>query len=360
MTDSFPAKRVRDLPLLVPPAIPDVGPGPDPSVVRMNLNESPLQPSPKALAAAAEAIQFSNRYPDHGCTGLMAKLAALNNFPAENIIFGNGSSELLGTLAMASLNEGDEAIFPEPTFPTGLKTSRIAGATLVKIPVAETGENDIAAMLAAVTEKTGLFYVCTPNNPTGNLASEEALRRASQEVPERCLLMIDEAYYEFGAHEGGPDVLEILKDRKGPWAVTRSLSKAYCLAGMRVGYALVSGKEVRDPLNTLRGNFNISRVAMAAAEAAVDDQAHMRKVLDQTILERNRLTKLLAVKGFSALPSFANFIVVRSSGPLAPVQKKLAQHGILTQYMPWPDENGSLRITVGSSEETDKLCSVIG
>jgi histidinol-phosphate aminotransferase len=347
------------LPLLTPPAIPETGMGPDPTVARMNLNESAMKPSPKALAAAVEALQHSNRYPDHGCTNLAGKIAALNDCKPEDVIFGNGSSELLMTLAMASLDVGDEAIFPDPTFPTGLKASRIAGATLVKVPVAPDGANDITAMLAAVNENTKLFYICTPNNPTGSLTAADALMRAAKEIPDSCLLMIDEAYYEFGAHEGAPDVFSILKERTGPWAVTRSFSKAYCLAGMRVGYAIVSGAEVREPLNTLRGNFNINRAAMAAAEASIDDQDHMRGVLAETIYERKRLSDLLTDKGFTVLPSFANFIVARPSSAAAPVQKQLAKSGVLTQYMPWPDEHGSLRITVGSADETDRLVSLL-
>ena len=359
MTDLFPSNRMKDLPQLSPPAIPDKGFGPDPDVARLNLNEAPMRASRKALAAAVEALAFTNRYPDHGCTGLAAKLAVLSDFPAENIIFGNGSSELLFTLALASLNEGDEAIFPDPTFPSGLKASRIAGAKLVKVPVGQDGANDIQAMLSAITDKTGLFYICTPNNPTGNLASAEALKQAAKEVPERCLLMVDEAYYEFGAHEGAPSVLEILKDRSGPWAVTRSFSKAYCLAGMRIGYALVSGEAVRAPLSTLRGNFNINRMAMAAAEAAVLDQDHMRQVLEDTISERTRIENSLKERGFSIWRSYANFVVAKPQKSAAKIQKSLAKAGVLTQFMPWPDEEGSLRITVGSCEETDKLLAAL-
>ena len=359
MTQGFPAKRVRGLPAISAPAIPERQMGPDPEVTRLNLNEAPMKASPKALQAAVDAMQFSNRYPDHGCTSLAEKIADLNNFPVEDIIFGTGSSELLMILAAASLNEGQEAIFPDPTFPTGLKASRIAGADLVKVPVTTEGANDIPAMLEAITEKTGLFYICNPNNPTGNLASKEAIELAVHQVPETCMLMVDEAYYEFGAIEGGPNVLELIKSRKGPWAITRSMSKAYCLAGMRVGYAFVSGADVREPLNMLRGNFNINRIALAASEAAIQDQGHMKMVLSDTIKERTRLSDLLRDKGFQVRPSFTNFIVAQPPGPAEPISKNLAEQKIMSQFMPWPNSDGSLRITVGSPEETDRLIAAL-
>ena len=128
---------------------------------------------------------------------------------------------------------------------------------------------------------------------------------------------------------------------------------------MRVGYALVSGEAVRAPLSTLRGNFNINRMAMAAAEAAVLDQDHMRQVLEDTISERTRIENSLKERGFSIWRSYANFVVAKPQKSAAKIQKSLAKAGVLTQFMPWPDEEGSLRITVGSCEETDKLLAAL-
>ena len=203
--------------------------------------------------------------------------------PLDRISFGNGSAEILVALAMLSINEGDEAILPSPTFPTCGKGVQIAGGTIVNVPLRGDGVNDVPAMLAAMTDRTRLFYLCSPNNPTGGILTAAELTEAAQRVPDTCLLVIDEAYFEFSQKEGGPDVLSVLAGRKGPWVVTRSFSKAYCLAGMRIGYALASDAEIQKGLWQLRPNFNIGRASLAAATAAMLDEAYLQEMLARTI-----------------------------------------------------------------------------
>lgn len=355
----FPVERIRAITFPPPPSIADIAGRVDVGPVRMNLNESARAPSPKALEAASQALLDGNRYPDHECRLLAAAIEAKTGVPANRMSFGNGSGEILVAAAMICIEPGDEAVMPAPTFPTCGKGVQIAGGRIVNVPLKSDGSNDIAAMLAAVTERTRLFYICTPNNPTGGIVGSNDLRTAFRDLPDTCMLIVDEAYFEFGATEGGPDILSFLKERAGPWIVTRSFSKAYCMAGLRVGYALASDRDVAYGLWQLRPNFNLGRPALAAAAAAMQDETYLKETLTLTIIERRRLARALVPLGFEALPSFANFLTVRSPISASELGRELEEKDILVQPLAWPDERGSLRITVDSADSTDRLVEAL-
>ena len=354
-----PIERIRAITFPPPPSIADVKGRADAGLVRMNLNESVRAPSPKAMEAASLALLDANRYPDHECRVLAAAIATKTGVPVDRMSFGNGSGEVLVAAAMVSIEPGDEAVMPAPTFPTCGKGVQIAGGRIVNVPLKPDGSNDIAAMLAAVTERTRLFYLCTPNNPTGGIIGSDDLRTAFEQVPDTCMLVVDEAYFEFASVEGGPDVLALLKDRAGPWIVTRSFSKAYCMAGLRVGYALASDRDIACGLWQLRPNFNLGRPALAAAAAAMQDEPYLQETLMLTITERRRLSVALESLGFEAFPSFANFLTVRAPVSATELGRALEKKKILVQPLPWPDERGSLRITVDSRESTDRLVEAL-
>ncbi|MVO17350.1 pyridoxal phosphate-dependent aminotransferase [Parasedimentitalea huanghaiensis] len=356
---ALPIEKIRGITYPPPPSITEEATGVAADVLRLNLNESHLPPSPNALAAAAQALTQTNRYPDHGCSTLTAVISKRTGIPASRISFGNGSGEILVALAMLSINEGDEAVMPTPTFPTCGKGVQIAGGKVVSVPVLPDGSNDVITMLAAVTPDTRLFYLCNPNNPTGAILTASDLELAARQVPDTVLLVVDEAYFEFAQAEGGPDVLKILANRAGPWVVTRSFSKAYCMAGMRVGYALASDEGIHKALWQLRPNFNVNRVAIAAATAAMNDDRYLQACLTHTISERKRLETALTHLGFSALPSFANFLTVVPPISADIISSSLAVENILVQAMPWPGGNGALRITIGSQPNTDRLIRAI-
>ncbi len=355
MTGSVHNRRIADLSIARPPEIaePDCRPASD--MRRLNLNESLLPPSPHALAAMAEALQQAQAYTDHGCSALAVLLSERTGLPANRISFGNGSGELLTMAAAIALEPGDEAIFPAPTFPTCAKGVAVSGGRLVEVPVRADGANDIPAMLAALTDKTRLFYVCTPNNPTGAAIGEDDLIAAIEGVPAGCLLVVDEAYHEFAAAEGYPDVLSLLDKRSGPWVVTRTFSKAYCMAGLRVGYAFTSDTELRNAFWKLRGNFNVNRIGLAGAVAAMKDEAYLQETLSSLLTQRKRLAAGLEEMGFENLPSQANFLTSLSPEPASGLADGLAGRGLLVQAMPWPGGNGSLRITIGEARDVDEL-----
>ncbi|MGO1120535.1 pyridoxal phosphate-dependent aminotransferase [Rhodovibrionaceae bacterium A322] len=359
MADPFPIQTVRDLTFPDPPLLAEGTDGPDRTLVRLNLNESGLPPSSKALAAMASALTAAQSYPDHGCSRLAQLIAEATGLTSDRISFGNGSGELLTAAAALSISPGDEAVFPAPTFPTCGKGVELARGKIVSLPVTAEGINHCTAMLAAITPKTRLFYLCSPNNPTGGVVPEADLRAVARGVPDSCLLVVDEAYYEFAQAEGGPDVLSILAERSGPWAVTRSFSKAYALAGARVGYVLCSSAELAQGFQRLRGNFNVNRIGLAGAVAAFQDQSYLADLLHQTIGERQRLAKALSALGCQPFPSGANFLTVRTPCPATALARDLEAVGVLVQALPWPASEGSLRITIGCRADNDRFLSAV-
>jgi histidinol-phosphate aminotransferase len=329
-------------------------------VRRLNLNESPWPPSPLAQAAMATALTEITRYPDHGCSALMRRLSAKNNIAEDRITFGNGSSEILAHISQVMLEPGDEAILPTPTFPACAAGINQLGGKIINVPVAEDGSNDVSAMLKHLSSRTRIFYLCTPNNPTGAAISAYDLQLAATEVPDNCLLVIDEAYFEFADTASGVSVLEILAKRTGPWIVTRSFSKAYGLAGLRIGYAFTSSADLRNAFWSLRTGFNINRVALAGAVAALDDEAYLAQTLNTVIAERARLATGLTSLGFAPYASQANFLMARSIGPANQYVDALAAKNIMISALPWPDENGCLRIGIGQAGDTDAVLSALG
>jgi histidinol-phosphate aminotransferase len=359
MTKTFPISRVRNYQFLSPPPIAEPDHHPQPGVRRLNLNESLHQPSPLALEAMEQAIHYANYYPDNSASALTNLISERTKVPQENIRFGNGSSELLLAIGKIAIEQGDEAIVPAPTFPMLAESVVMAEGELVNVPVDDQGRNNVPAMLDAITSKTRIFYLCTPNNPTGGVLDKNDLKFAIEKVPDTCLLVFDEAYAEFAELEGTPDILSLLDARRGQWIITRTFSKAYALAGLRLGYALTSDPELTQALIQVSPSFVANRVAMAAAEAAMRDQDYLKKTLENLIAERKRLSDVLEQLGCRILPSGANFVTVRPPIPAKPLADRLAENDILVQPMLWPDENGSLRITIGTSEDTDAVIEVL-
>ncbi|MGV8950817.1 MAG: pyridoxal phosphate-dependent aminotransferase [Cypionkella sp.] len=355
----IPAPHIAAINFPSLPVMPEEAGAPNPTITRLNLNESATLPSPKALQAAQNALAFAHRYPDHHAAALTNEIAKRTGVARERIVLGNGSGELLVQSALVALAAGDEAVMPSPTFPTCGKGVQMANAQIVAVPLRADGANDVPAMLAAITPRTRLFYLCTPNNPTGGLLSSADLALAIAQVPDTCLLVIDEAYHEFAAQEGGDPVLPLLAARKGPWVITRTFSKAYCLAGLRIGYALVSGPELATGFARLRHNFNVSRPSLAAALAALQDDAYVAQSIARTVAERQRLARALVPYAVQILPSFANFLTVRLHQPAAPIVTALHAQGIEVQSLTWPDKNGAIRISIGSEAESARFLAAL-
>ncbi|HJS32633.1 MAG TPA: aminotransferase class I/II-fold pyridoxal phosphate-dependent enzyme [Alphaproteobacteria bacterium] len=335
--------------------------GGQPVLRRLNLNESAFPPSPLTIAAIQAAASDVNRYPDPKGRALRAALATRIGVAAERIVLGNGSDELIALIGQMTLERASSAVLPTPSFPRYLHAAKLAGAMPIAAPVDAEGANDTAAMLTAIRADTRLVYCATPNNPTGAMLDEDRLRDFVTAVPDRVLLAIDEAYFEFARHAGGPDAFEVLTAaRRGPWVLLRTLSKAYGIAGLRVGYCVASDATLAEALNRMRGAFNVNVVAQAAALAALGDEAHTRKLVDDCARERARLSAGLRRMGCEPLPSVANFVSAPLPIPASESVPLLAQLGVMVGAVGPAPFDRYIRVTVGTPEDTDVVLAALG
>jgi histidinol-phosphate aminotransferase len=347
-------EAVRRLPLFRPPlswreAV--RGAGRD-AVHVLSLNECPYPPSPRVVEAIGAAAADANRYPVSRGGELTKALAERTGVPPERIVFGNGSDELLHLLCVIALRPGDNAVMPTPSFPRYRLATALMGAEPRLVRLGADGANDADGLLARVDGRTRLLFCCNPNNPSGGFLDESRLARLVEAAPADVLLVVDEAYYEFGREVGLPDALALLARRRGPWAVTRTFSKAYALAGLRIGYCLAGSVEVAAALFKAKANYNVNALALAGALAALGDEAHVRFILDSCARERARLAAGVRALGFRPLPSAANFVSFDVGGPAEAAMAALREQGVLVREWRDPGYETFVRATVGTPADT--------
>ncbi len=317
----------------------------------LHLNESPFAPSAGVVEAMRRALSGANRYPDHDGEALVRVIAARTGIDASRVVIGAGSNELLFASADLAVDPGDEVVAPVPGFPTFAKSTAMRAGTLVAVACRDDGRVDVPATLAAITPKTRLVFVSSPHNPTGGLLVSAEIEALVRGVPPSVLLHFDEAYYEFGRHAGGCDTLPLLERRQGAWISTRSLSKAYGLAGMRVGYGLVSSPELASAYRAARINFSASAVALAGAEAALREDDALAELLQHNAARRSQLVAGLAPFNWRALPSAANFVAFVTTAPAVETAARLRTLGILASPFALPGTTGALRISTGTEDD---------
>lgn len=330
-----------------------------PKVHMLHLNESPYPPSPKAIEAVRAGASSLNRYPDSQGKALAQALSARTGIPAAYILFGCGSDELIHDFCTFALSPGDHSVVPAPSFPSFATETRVQGATPIRVKLDARGANDAAGLVAAVTDRTRLVFCCTPNPPSGGQVTAAGLEHVAYGVPETVLLIVDEAYHEYGRQAGGPDALAILRKRRGPWAVMRTFSKAYGLAGARLGYALCGSEEVAEALRKVKLHFGATAPAQAAALAALEDDAYLEKVVTAVARERQRLSDGLAGLGLEVYSSAANFVSAKAPIPAASVVEQLRRRRILIRDWRDPEHLNEIRITVGLAEDTDAVIAAL-
>jgi len=357
---AWAAAAIRALPPYRGPATVADFPDPARRPRLVHLNESPLPPSPHVAEAIRAATRDLNRYPDIPGRKLADAIAAQVGMPGENIVFGCGSDELLHLAATVALAAGDEAAMPAPAFPRYALSTKLMGAVPKYAKLDAAGACDPDAILAAIGPRTRLVFVCTPNPPSGGMMTGDALRAVAQGVPDDVLLLLDEAYCEFARHAGGPDTLAILRQRKGPWLATRTFSKAYALASMRVGYAICGDAAVGEALRRAKQLFNVPSLSQAAALAAFQDQPYLAKLLDTVSAERAALAAGLAGLGVRVWPSAANFVSCTLPGPASHAMAALETDGILVRDWRDPDHPNELRIGVGMPQDTSAVLAALG
>ncbi|MBS0633564.1 MAG: histidinol-phosphate transaminase [Verrucomicrobia bacterium] len=328
--------------------------GLDPAgIIKLASNENPFGPSPKALAAAKAALEHGEIYPDGGCYDLRHKLAAAYGFSADQFIIGNGSNEVIELLGHALLRPGDEVVMGTPAFVVYKLVTLLFGATPVEVPLVN-HRHDLERIAAAITPKTKLVFVCTPNNPTGTTNTEAELLAFARALPEHVVAVFDEAYAEYVTN--APDLRALIREGRKVLCL-RTFSKIYGLASLRVGYGYAPADMVA-LLNRVRQPFNVNAIAQAAALAALDDGAFAEKCAREN---RQGLVQLAAgfnQLGLESVPSEANFILVKV-GEGARVFAGMQQRGVIVRPMQGYGMPEWLRLTVGSHAQNERMLAAL-
>ena len=326
------------------------------SCIKLASNENCYGASPKALQAMTEALQELHADPDANATLLRAGLAQFLGCSVDQLIVGNGTNEILEMVARTCLRPGEQLLFAAPSFVAYKLVAQAMGAPIVEVPLRDM-RFDLEALLGATTQRTKLLFIANPNNPTGTYVGKEALQAFLQTLPEHVLVVLDEAYFEYATAADYPDGMQLLHCRER-LLVSRTFSKAYGLAGARVGFA-VGQPSLIDMLNRGRQPFNVNSLAQAGALAALGDPAHVQRSVQHNTVQRQRLGEALRARGLQVVDSQANFLLTNFLRPAAQVYTALLQRGIIVRPMQGYGLPSWQRITVGTAAENEALLGAI-
>lgn len=324
-------------------------------VIKLASNENPFGCSERAKAAAIEELQNSNIYPDGASVELTAALAAELGVDTNQIIFGTGSSEIILMIARAFLAPGDETIMADETFPQYKHNAEIENARVIEVPLKD-GKHDLSAMLAKVTSRTKIIWVCNPNNPTGTIVTLPELSAFMKQVPGDVLVVLDEAYGEYIEDPEFPDGVALLREYRN-LILLRTFSKIYGLAALRIGYG-VGHPDVIRFTNQVREPFNTSRAAQAAAKGALADHEFLTYCREQNKQGLIYLCEQFDRLGLSYFPAYGNFVMVDVKRPSPEVFDALLRRGIISRSR-WTYYPNHIRITVGTREQNEKFISAL-
>ncbi|HOY69932.1 MAG TPA: histidinol-phosphate transaminase [Methylotenera sp.] len=324
-------------------------------IVKLASNENPLGMSPKALMAVEDAIADIARYPDGNSFALRDAVAKKFNVAANQLVFGNGSNDILELAARAFLHAGCEAIYSQHAFAVYPLVTQAVGATGVVVPAKDFG-HDLAAMLKAITPKTRLIFIANPNNPTGTLIAKDVLKAFLKQVPSNVLVMLDEAYDEYLPAEHKSEAIAWLGEFEN-LMISRTFSKAYGLAGLRVGFGLMHA-DVADMLNRVRQPFNVNSLAQAAAVASIVDDDFVARSYAVNQAGMTQLTQGLKKLGLDFIPSFANFVSFKVKNA-AQVNQQLLQKGVIVRPIANYEMPEYLRVSVGLFSENARFLAVL-
>ncbi len=333
------------------------------AIAELGSNENPLGPSPRALAAAQAALVEAHRYPDPKGDALKAALSQQLNVGRDRIALGNGSHELLMLLAQCFADAAHEVICSQYGFAVFMLAATASGARAVAVPALASDHptaplgHDLDAIAAAAGNDTRLIYLANPNNPTGSWFDDVALAAFLDRVPSHALVVVDEAYHEYADAPGLGTALRFAGQHPN-LVVTRTFSKAYGLAGLRVGYA-VAHPTVIAVLERLRESFNVNGVALAAAAVALGDREHLVRVRDFTLGERTWLAAELARRGYRTLPSQTNFLLLDLARNAAALERHLFERGVIVRPLGGYGLDHALRISIGSRAENLRLLEAL-
>lgn len=321
-----------------------------PAKILLNFNENPYGPTPKALEALATCGPMAARYPDAAHDQVRDALAGMHGVKPENVLLGCGSTEILRAADMTFLAPGQSVVAAEPTFEAVLNVARVAHAVPIKVPLTADHRHDLPAMAAACTSKTGLVYVCNPNNPTGTIVTRAELADFVLRVPSTALILVDEAYFHFAENPQYASVIDWI-GKYPNLLVARTFSKIYGMAGMRLGYGIGS-KETIAAMESqiLRDNGNAA--VLAAALASLADKDYVATSRARMNATRRWFTEQLTKDGRTFIPSEANFMMIEMGTDVQPIIKEFETRNILVGRR-FPSMNNFLRVTIGTQTEME-------
>jgi len=328
-------------------------------IIKLASNENPLGVGPRTRAAIEAALGDVARYPDGN--GFVLKQALCSRYGVEmaSIVLGNGSNDVLELVAAAFLGAGRAAVMSQHAFAVYPLATQARGARAIVVPAKDYG-HDLEAMARAVDDETYVLWVANPNNPTGTFATPDRMDAFLRRVPERVLIVLDEAYNEYLPGDLRGDSLKWLR-RHPNLVITRTFSKAYGLAGLRVGYALAH-PSVADVMNRVRQPFNVNSVALAAAAAALDDMEFVARSYAVNLQGMKRLQEGARALGLEFIPSYGNFLTIKvatGGKSAAEVYKRLLKRGVIVRPVAGYQLPEHLRVTVGTAEENERFLAAL-
>ncbi len=321
-------------------------------VVKLASNENPLGPSPKAIAAVSEAAKGMHVYPDGASFDMRHALAAHFELDAAHFVVANGSDELIHLLGLALLDQPeDEVVVGYPSFVRYDASAHLANCKLVRVPLDSEYRHDLKAMAKVCTANTKILYIANPNNPTGTIMLRDEVKQLLDAVPPNVTVILDEAYYEFASHVPEyPTALEFIREGYSVVGL-RTMSKAYGLAGIRVGYGMLP-LELADALNRAREPFNVNLLAQVAGVAALSDTDHLERTLQNNMEQGARMVKVLEEVGAKPCLAYANFIWVDFGRATRPIFDALLREGVIVRPGDVLGNENCMRISIGSPDET--------
>jgi len=332
------------------------------NTLKLASNENPLGPSPAAMAAIQGQLEELHLYPDGNGFRLKQALSRYLDVPVATLTLGNGSNDVLDLIARAYLGPGRNAVFSQYAFAVYPISTQAVGAES-RVADANNADHEmpyghnLQAILEQIDEHTSVVFIANPNNPTGTWLRSNELESFLASVPRHVLVVIDEAYFEYVQEPGYPDAL-LWREQYPNLIVTRTFSKIYGLAGLRVGYA-ISHPEVADALNRVRQPFNVNSLALLAAEASLDDAEHVANSIVMNLDGQQQLKSGLEAIGLSCIPSVGNFITADIGCPALPVYEGLLRVGVIVRPVANYGLPNHLRITVGREQDNQRVLQAI-
>jgi histidinol-phosphate aminotransferase len=320
-------------------------------VVKLASNENPFGPSPKAVAAVKKAAEKMHIYPDGSAFDLKSALSKHLGIPSASLMVGNGSDELIHMIGLILLGqEGDEMIMGDPSFSRYDPAAQLGPSRLIKVPLDGDHKHDLPAMARAATENTKLIWIANPNNPTGTIVRKPELERFLGDIPDHTVVVLDEAYFEFAAHDPGyPNSRDYVLAGRNVIGL-RTFSKAYGLAGIRVGYGF-GPEAIIDAINRVREPFNVNCLAQIAGIAALEDEEHVKKTVENNRRGIELLAGAFKKAGAKPCESFANYVYADFGRPARPIFQALLERGVITRPGDVLGNPNCLRVSVGTEEE---------